>query len=148
MSRQYGDCFQASLVSAEELKIMKDSIEQSMPEGAKYKEIYDGLGLSESIYVVHGTAVPPDGLDKGRTINHAWIEVGSHVIETSNNQRMRISTNDYYVNHGISPIKRYAVTEARDLTNKHGRYGAWHLIEDQAINPPDATGEKNKGTDT
>ena len=62
MSRPYGDCFKASLESAGELQIMKDAVEQSKPEGEQYQKIYESLGLSESIYIVHGTAIPSDGL--------------------------------------------------------------------------------------
>lgn len=129
--RPFGDCYQASLESAEELQFMKDAVEQSLPDSAAFKEIYDGLYLAEDISVFHGTAVPPDGLDKGRTILHAWVEVGPNVIETSVNQQRCIPTSDYYANHGISPIKRYSVKEARQLADKHGCFAAWHTIEAQ-----------------
>lgn len=129
ISRQYGDCYQASLESAEELQSMKAAVEQSTPSGEEFRSIYDGLGLSEPIYVVHGTAIPPNGLDEGRTITHAWVEVGLHAIETSNHQQLRIPIANYYADHGISPIRRYSVAEARALVIKHGVYGAWHLME-------------------
>lgn len=134
MPRKYGDCYEASLNNAEELQQIKDSVEQSAPISEGLKSIYDHFGLSESICVVHGTAIPPNGVDEGRTITHAWIEVGDLVIETSLGQKLPISKNYYYANHGISPLRRYSVTEARGLANKHGVYKAWHLIEVQPFN--------------
>lgn len=131
VTRQYGDCYEASLVNAEELQLMKEAVEKSTPDAPKFKQLYEGLGLSEPVTVVHGTAVPPTGIDEGRTIVHAWIEVGTHAIESSNKQQLRIPTSKYYANHGITPVKRYGVTEARSLVTKHGVYGAWHLIEAQ-----------------
>jgi methionine synthase I (cobalamin-dependent) len=78
------------------------------------------------MFIVHGKAVPPDGLDKGKTILHAWIEVGSKVIETSNSQRRTFKIDDYYKNNTIKPIVKYTVSEARELAEKYSCYGAWH----------------------
>ncbi|NTU49890.1 MAG: hypothetical protein HGA87_03205 [Desulfobulbaceae bacterium] len=137
MTRQYGDCYEASLKNAEELQLIKDAVEQSVPDGGKLKDIYDYLGLSESIRIVHGTAIPPNGIDEGRSIIHAWIEVGDLVIETSNGQKLPISKTEYYANHGISPLRHYLVTEARCLVNMHGKYGPWHLMEVLPSIPPE-----------
>lgn len=131
MTRPYGDCYQASLESAEELQHIKKAVENSTPEALAFERLYEGLGLSEEIAVVHGTAIPPSGIDKGKTIVHAWVEVGDYAIESSNNQLLRIPRSHYYDNHSISPIKRYTVPEARSLAKKHGSYAAWHLIDDE-----------------
>lgn len=139
MSRPYGDCYQASLESAEELQLMKSAVEQSLADAENFKKLYNRLGLTNPISIVHGTAVPANGLDKGRTIVHAWVEVGADAVETSNGQLLRIPTANYYANHGITPIKRYSVPEARSLVTKHGKYAAWHLIEAQQGTPADPT---------
>jgi hypothetical protein len=129
VTRPYGDCYQASLESAEELQHIKKAVENSTSEALAFERLYEGLGLSEEIAVVHGTAIPPNGIDKGKSIVHAWVEVGDYAIECSNNQLLRIPRAHYYANHGISPIKRYTVPEARSLAMKHGLYAAWHLID-------------------
>lgn len=143
--RPYGDCYEASLTNAEELQQIKDTVEQSAPNGVCLKKIYDFLELSKSICVVHGTAIPPSGIDEGRTITHAWIEVGDLVVETSNGQKLPIPKTDYYVNHRIVPIKRYSVSEARELANIHGAYKAWHLNETPTIIPPDLAHKAAQG---
>lgn len=129
--RPYGDCYKASMASAEELQLIKETVEKSLPNAPAFKHLYEGLGLSAQVNVVHGTAVPPTGIDKGRAIVHAWVEVGAYAIESSNDQLLRIPIYEYYANHSITPIKHYSVTEARSLAMKHGVYGAWHLIEAQ-----------------
>ena len=110
----------ASLENAEELQLIKYAVEQSCTCDVGLKKVYEELGLAENIYVVHGTAVPTDGLDKGRIIPHAWIEVGHHAIETSNGQRIGYPVSVYYEKHSISPKKRYTVSEARALADKYG----------------------------
>lgn len=125
-NRSYGDCYQASLEGAEELAEIKRIVEKTPDTDSPFKRIYDHLNLSESIEVVHGEAVPSDGIDKGRTILHAWIEVGNKVIETSNSQKLPFDLKEYYENYGVKPIIRYTVQQARSLANQHGSYCAWH----------------------
>lgn len=135
-ARPYGDCYEVSLQRAEELQFVKESVEGGLPNAAEVRNIYDGLGLHRAVSVVHGTAVPPDGLDRGRTILHAWVEVGDEVLEMSNNQSLRFQRDDYYDTHGIVPVVRYAPAEARRLAEKHGAFAPWHTLP--AIeSPPD-----------
>jgi hypothetical protein len=126
--RVYGDCFEASLRSAEELQFVKESVESGTPNAHEVRNIYDRLGLHRTISVVHGTAVPTNGPDAGRTLVHAWMEVGDEVFERSNGQAQRYASSDYYALYSIQAIRRYAPAEARQLAQTHGRYAAWHQL--------------------
>jgi len=128
-ARPFGDCYKSSLIGAEELTKLKLQFESGKSEDETLGHLYEHLGLKDEIEVVHGHAVPPDGLDEGRKILHAWIEVGPLAIETSNDQKMRFTKDEYYENHSITPVARYSVDEARCLANAHGNYSAWHTLE-------------------
>lgn len=128
MNRPYGDCYEASLNSAEELLAIKSGVEDCASPDPILMKLYDGLGLDREISVVHGTVIPPKGIDKGRSIMHAWVEVGADTIESSNGQLKKNVLTDYYEHFNASVVRRYSVTEARALVNKHGRYGAWHTM--------------------
>jgi hypothetical protein len=127
-NRPYGDCYQASLASAEELMQIKLLVEAEESAPEDIKAIYDKLDLTRPVSVVHGTVIPREGLDEGRTIVHAWLEVGDLVIETSNKQMLFIPSRDFYAVHEAIPAKRYSVAEARSLANRYG-YCAWHLSD-------------------
>ena len=127
VARGYGDCYEASFNSAVELILLKSAAETN-PVDESLRRLYDGLGLAEDIAIVHGSAQPPDGPDRGRTIYHAWVEVGESVIETSNGQREKYSTADYYEHFKIEVLRRYSVGEARALAEKHNIYGLWHTM--------------------
>lgn len=125
--RQYGDCYEASFKSAEELSTIKAGVERGNPDFDKLREIYDRLSLQEEISIVHGKVVPTAGVDKGRELHHAWVEVGSKVIETSNGQLISTSVSSYYADFCAEPIKRYTLSEATELRDKHQLYGLWHM---------------------
>ena len=128
LARPYGDCYEASFKSAEELAQLKSAAETN-PTDKDLKRLYDGLGLTEEIEIVHGAAVPPDGLDQGRTVFHAWVEVGGNVIESSNGQLQEYPAADYYEHFKIEVLHRYSVAEARDLAQKYKVYGLWHDMQ-------------------
>jgi hypothetical protein len=126
--RQYGDCYQASYNSAEELSTIKAEVERGNPDFDKLRAIYDRLSLQEEIAIVHGKVVPATGLDKGRELHHAWVEVASKVIETSNGQLISTPVSKYYADFGAEPIKRYTLAEATELRDKYQIYGLWHTM--------------------
>jgi hypothetical protein len=123
--RDKGDCYEASLKTAEFLQELKVYCEAGATDQAEH---YDLLTLSNPIHVVHGTAVAPTGPYVGEQFLHAWVEIGDFAIETSNGQQRRFLRAEFYVDYGISPVIRYSPEQARALAIKHGKYYAWHTL--------------------
>jgi len=122
----FGDCYEAAIRSAEVLAEIKASVESDAPDASEHAAMYENRGLSETIEVVHGTAVIPEGPHAGRTTGHAWIEIGQLAFETSNGQVGVYPKDQFYTFYGIRPEVRYSPTEARALADVHGHYGPWH----------------------
>jgi hypothetical protein len=127
-TRPYGDCYVASLNLAEELAQIK-MVAEADPTDAELKKLYDGLRLATDISIVHGEVVVPDGLDAGRTVLHAWVEVGGHAIEGSNRQMEQHPVEVYYEHLKTGALYRYSIEEAKALLEKHKIYGPWHTME-------------------
>lgn len=123
--RPDGNCCEASLECAEELALIKFLVERDNLVGEILKTTYATLDLSRPISVVHGTVVPSDGIDKGRTIFHAWVEVGDIAVEKPLQKYLHFPLFDFYVNHNATLIRRYSVADARKLANLYG-YTPWH----------------------
>ncbi len=128
-SQPLGDCYKAACDSAELLAKIKLSVETDASPDPLDLKYYDVLGLRDNpIEVIHGTAVPPVGQHAGRTIRHAWIEIGDVVLETSRDINRSFKPKSvFYQDYGADARKRYLVKEALQLKQAAGHYGPWDL---------------------
>jgi hypothetical protein len=121
-----GDCYRSSLLHAEELAFAKASVESGAPNAELLAEMYRRLSLSEPIQVVHGTAIIPEGPDRGTTTGHSWVEVDGKAFETSNGQMESYPVQQYYKYYSVTVEVRYSPAHARQLADNSGHYGPWH----------------------
>jgi hypothetical protein len=125
-SDKLGDCYKAALENAEELALIKSTVEGGAPDALEVAATYERLGLASQVEIVHGTVLIPEGPHAGRTTGHAWIEVGSNAFETSNDQLDAYPISHYYEHFSIVVEVRYSPDRARQLVNATGHYGPWH----------------------
>lgn len=98
-NRPMGDCYKAAYYSVQELESTMKSDESKR----------------QPLYLVHGTVIAPRGLDKGRLLEHAWVELGNNAIEVSLGQQIDVSQKAYY-NHFKATLKtKYTPEEEKFL---------------------------------
>ena len=106
--REFGDCYKSSYEAANELDELSE------------------FGICpEDVKVVHGGITPLGGIDKGREIHHAWVEMGDCVIETSNGQQERFTKNKFYTLLHATIDHVYSVKEAKAHVERSGKFGRW-----------------------
>jgi hypothetical protein len=111
-SRKYGDCYESSFRSAEELEL----IGQVSPEKVD----------PAAIEIVHGWVTPTIGPDTGRRIHHAWVELPGKVFETSNSQLIPFTQDEFYDIYSVEVTRRYQLDEARNLLSESRVFKRWH----------------------
>lgn len=104
-----GDCYKAAYHYAERWSDMMKS----------------GAVENAPLFLVHGDVVPISGPEKGRRINHAWVEVGEDAWEVSNEQSLRYAKSDYYRGFQARDRVRYPFRDAQFEYAKSMHYGPW-----------------------
>jgi len=94
--------------------------------------------------LVHGM-VNGQGSLKGIRFGHAWVEVGSNVLDHSNGKKKSMSKNVYYALGKINPgeCKYYEYKDAAKFMVDKGHWGPWEMSGGvvMAEDIPDARGE-------
>lgn len=109
-----GDCYKVSYENAQELQTIKLS-------GKKTNQ----GSSANSVYIVHGTVIPPDGPFKGKKIKHAWVELNGLVIERSNGNTEHLTLQQWREEYGAKEEIRYTFEEAEIEIKKASHYGPW-----------------------
>jgi len=105
-----------------------ETLDESAPEYRAKVNTYIQLELSNNIEIVHGLVGPSP--ETGKTIPHAWFEIGSRIFETQDERSDPYTLNKYIEIYGpINETARYTVAEATDMVNKHSGYGNWAAQE-------------------
>jgi hypothetical protein len=109
-----GQCY---VNSYELLKLLSESlIKETDPV-----EIEKLNGLS----LVHGWITPTSGCDFGKKIDHAWVEAGAFVFETSAGEVATKEIKEFYIEYQATQRERYTLAEAFCLKEKSQIYGPW-----------------------
>ena len=97
--------------------------------------------------LVHGMVNGQGSLD-GIRFGHAWVEVGSKVLDHSNGKKKSISKKLYYAMGKINPsqCKYYKYKDAAKFMVDKGHWGPWEMSGGvvMAEEIPDAKGEIGK----
>ena len=97
--------------------------------------------------LVHGM-VNGQGSLKGIRFGHAWVEVGSKVLDHSNGKKKSIPKKLYYAMGRINPkeCKYYKYKDAAKFMLDKGHWGPWEMTGGvvMAEEIPDAKGEIGK----
>lgn len=104
-----GDCYKAAYDYVQQLsdKMNAGSVSKAPP------------------FLVHGDVIPTCGPDKGRRINHAWVEMGDDVLEVSNGQKLQRKKEVYYRTFQARDRIRYRLLNAQLEYAKSMHYGPW-----------------------
>jgi hypothetical protein len=110
----FGDCYKVAYNTLLELSQM----------------VENGLAATKGwtltpLFLVHGTTVPQVGPDKGKTIEHAWVETAGAVLELSNGRENHYSITNWQTTYsGVARVK-YTKVQAQRLAEETGNYGPW-----------------------
>ena len=113
-NQQKGDCYKVAYESLLELS----KIEASGFAAEK------GWKLTP-LFLVHGSAVPPSGPDKGKPIDHAWVETAGDVLELSNGNQNRYSQEVWASDYQAVPRLKYTKEQAEKFAKETGHAGPW-----------------------
>lgn len=99
------------------LELLSDSVSKETDPVERVK--LKGLCL------VHGWVTPTSAGDKGKQIDHAWVEGGQFIYETSAGQvafkEIEVFTQEFQAKQRV----RYTLAEASSLIKESGIYGPW-----------------------
>lgn len=109
IQNKLGDCYLKSLEFAKDATTL----------------MHNGYIPQAEVFIVHGWITPQNGPCAGREIKHSWVELGSDVVEASNNNQLRVAKVAYYEQFKAIERKRYTLDEATVEAKKKGHAGPW-----------------------
>lgn len=77
------------------------------------------------ISLVHGDVTPSSGIDEGKRIDHAWVEIGGYVLDDATGECAGLPIDVYYNNYSANPRVRYTYPMAKKLYFESQIYGPW-----------------------
>lgn len=77
------------------------------------------------IRLVHGEVTGTGGAVKGIRYGHAWVELGSVVIDPSNGRCLVASRGHYYAAGSVGDTRTYTPEEAMRIMLATKHYGPW-----------------------
>jgi len=102
-----------------------DGYKSSYEAAVEFDEMVAFGVCPNDVKIVHGRITPLTGIDEGREIHHAWVEMGDFVVETSNGHEERFTKSKFYTLLHATIDHVYSLKEAKARVEESGNFGRW-----------------------